>query len=100
MRVANLCLAIAGTIILLSSCKKEAAVITRAIVKDTVESAPPQLKGVTVNINANAVGYFAGIPAMYNETTKRYPLLIYISGLGHFGNGDSELPLLLSDGIP
>jgi predicted peptidase len=27
-------------------------------------------------------------------------LLLYIHGLGHFGNGEAELPLLLSDGIP
>lgn len=99
MRIANLLLSAAGMLVLFSSCHKD-AVEAKVVVKDTIETAPPQLKGFTINIGANAAGYFAGIPVHYSETNKRYPLLIYIHGLGHFGNGEAELPLLLSDGIP
>jgi predicted peptidase len=83
---------------LLFSCKKDYTSLL--LKKDTVEREPPVLKGFTQNIGSNVGGYFAGLPAHYSEGNKRYPLLLYIHGLGHFGNGEAELPLLLSDGIP
>jgi len=58
------------------------------------------LKGITKKVGNNVGGYFAGLPDNYSTDSKRYPLLLYIHGGGQFGNGDVDLPNLLSEGIP
>jgi len=58
------------------------------------------LKGISTNVGTNVGGYFAGLPDTYSGDLKRYPLLLYIHGGGQFGNGDVDLPNLLSEGIP
>jgi len=58
------------------------------------------LKGISTNVGSNVGGYFAGLPDAYSSDSKRYPLLLYIHGGGQFGNGEVDLPNLLSEGIP
>ena len=58
------------------------------------------LKGISTNVGTNVGGYFAGLPDAYSADSKRYPLLLYIHGGGQFGNGEVDLPNLLSEGIP
>lgn len=65
-----------------------------------IETAPPVFKPVTMKVNDVIGGFYQALPAMYNETTKRYPLLLFIHGGGQFGNGSYDLPLLLNEGIP
>ena len=96
MRRGVLCLLI--LIALSSSCKKT------YLGKPGEEPLPHQpfmiLKGITTNVGTNVGGYFAGLPDAYSSDFKRYPLLLYIHGGGQFGNGDVDLPNLLSEGVP
>jgi predicted peptidase len=82
------------------SCKKhnEAPPIP-ADVENAVETVPPVQKAVTFNVNANISGYYYSLPYYYNYTTKNYPLLLSLPGGGQLGNGTTDLPLLLNDGV-
>jgi predicted peptidase len=66
---------------------------------EVVETAPPVLQAVTSKVNEAIGGYYAGIPARYEQTTKKYPLLVFLPGGGQLGNGQIDLPLLLNDGV-
>lgn len=67
---------------------------------DIVETEPATLKPVTTNIGSNVGGYYEALPANYNKTTKKYPVMIYLHGSGQFGNGSSELDTVLNAGTP
>lgn len=79
------------------SCTKEAPGPTDP---NFIETEAPILTAVTKNVNAVVQGYYSGVPAHYHETNKKYPLLVFIHGGGQFGNGNSELPVLLNEAIP
>jgi predicted peptidase len=85
-------------IVLLFACKK--AYLDKPSPKPQVDPASMILKGFTAGIGANIGGYYAGIPGAYDHETNSYPLLLYMHGGGQFGNGDVDLPNLLSEGIP
>jgi hypothetical protein len=68
---------------------------------------------VTLNLHAQQVpksltastGLFIGFyeykPVDYNaDPTKKYPLIIFLHGIGERGNGTTELPMVLANGIP
>src|SRR5262245_28094486 len=90
--------------ILMVSCKKDNAeeekqptdpvdnniVETRAAVQTAVSGTP---------IGGSVSGYYQAVPWYYYATTKSYPLIISIPGGGQIGNGTSDLPLLLNDGL-
>lgn len=59
---------------------------------NVVETKPAIQKGITVNVNSNIGGYQQALPALYDSTTKRYPLLVFLHGIGELGNGASDLP--------
>lgn len=67
---------------------------------EPIETAPPVFKPVTLKVNDVVGGFYQALPAMYNESKKNYPLLLFIHGGGQFGNGSYDLPLLLNEGIP
>lgn len=67
---------------------------------EVFETAPPVFKPVIQKVNDLIGGYYQALPARYNETGKKYPLLLFIHGGGQFGNGSYDLPLLLNEGIP
>ena len=67
---------------------------------NVVETKSPVQKGITVNVNANIGGYMEALPALYDSTTKRYPLLLFIHGVGELGNGADQLPNVAGPGTP
>lgn len=83
---------------LLNACRKDAKP-TQADYNAIVETQPPVLKPVVKKVNEAIGGYYAGLPAYYNQTSKSYPLLIFLPGGGQTGDGQIDLPLLLNDGI-
>lgn len=83
---------------LLFACKKDDAGTPQQA--EQIETAPPVFKPVTLKVNDLIGGYYQALPAMYNETKKNYPLLLFIHGGGQYGNGSYDLPLLLNEGIP
>lgn len=64
-----------------------------------VETKSPIQKGITVNVNGNIGGFQQALPALYDSTTKRYPLLVFIHGTGEKGNGASDLPNVANIGV-
>lgn len=86
-----------------SSCKKEIAIpndntetptsTTSPGTKpdlDIAETQPPIEVSITGNITPNCGGYFKALPARYDSTTKKYPLLIFIHGQSALGNGSAD----------
>jgi len=45
----------------------------------------------TIAINSNVSGFYETLPALYHKTTKRYPLIVFIHGIGELGTGLSRL---------
>ncbi len=81
----------------LVACKKDAKQVVAP--NDIVETQPAIQKPVTVKIIDAIGGFYEALPVHYNETTKSYPLLIFIPGAGQFGNGALDLPFVLNDGV-
>lgn len=47
------------------------------------------------------IGFYEYKPVDYNANpTKKYPLIIFLHGIGERGNGTTELPMILANGIP
>lgn len=67
---------------------------------DIVETKAPIQKPVSVNVNANIGGYQEALPALYDSTSKKYPLLLFVHGVGELGNGTSELGSVTNVGTP
>lgn len=67
---------------------------------NVVESKPAIQKGVSVNVNGNIGGFMQALPARYDSTTKKYPLLVFIHGIGELGNGTSQLSNAAAVGTP
>ena len=80
------------------ACKKENAAIP--INNDIVETASPIQTAVTTSITANCGGFYKAIPARYDSTSKKYPLLVFLHGAGEVGNGSTDLPKILNNAIP
>lgn len=64
------------------------------------ETEPAVLVPVTQNVSTNIKGYYKALPARYHESNEKYPLIIYFHGGGQYGNGASDLPEVLVEGIP
>ena len=88
---------------ILTSCKKDivadeqASVNAEAISSDAIapndvlETALPVHTPRLIAINSNVSGYYETLPARYSLTTKKYPLIIFIHGIGELGTGLSRL---------
>ena len=80
------------------SCKKDVDEPTPPDDAEPVETQPAVLRPVTVEIGTNVKGYYEALPALYHETTRKYPLLIYFHGSGQIGNGSTDLDKVLREG--
>jgi predicted peptidase len=86
-------------VILVEGCKKNNAVPLAPPPNDLIETTPPFQKPYTININQYIGGYYEALPTHYQVTTKKYPLLIFLHGGGQVGDGATDLPLVLNDGV-
>lgn len=78
-----------------TSCKKDTGDNSKPAenpYNNVVETKPPIQKGITVHVNSNIGGYHQALPYLYDSTTKRYPLLVFIHGIGELGDGAAQLP--------
>jgi parallel beta-helix repeat protein len=48
----------------------------------------------------NSGGYYEYVPPSYAGSNESFPLLIFIHGIGELGNGRSQLPRVLRNGVP
>ncbi|HWB91949.1 MAG TPA: T9SS type A sorting domain-containing protein [Puia sp.] len=53
-----------------------------------------------VSTSANSNGFYEYLPAGYSSGAKKYPLLVFLNGIGELGNGGSDLPKVLDNGPP
>ena len=58
---------------------------------DVLETALPVHTPILYNINSNVAGYYETLPARYRLTTKKYPMILFIHGIGELGTGLSRL---------
>ena len=101
MTVKNLLFAAsAGILLLLSSCQKDLTVAPEESISasvssdatgDVIETVPPVWTSVVANVNSNVAGFWQGVPAKYNQTTKKYPLILFIHGIGELGTKLSRM---------
>jgi dienelactone hydrolase len=84
-----------------TSCKKDfiseedsingAVVSDNATANDVLETSPAIHTPRQVAINSNVSGFWESVPARYRLTTKRYPLIVFIHGIGELGSGLSRV---------
>lgn len=59
---------------------------------DTItETAYPIHTPRVITINSNCKGYYETLPSLYSKTTKRYPLIVFIHGIGELNRTLSAL---------
>ncbi|MEO5594393.1 MAG: PHB depolymerase family esterase [Chitinophagaceae bacterium] len=85
--------------IILAGCKKD-NISTAALADNQPETAPAVQTAVNVNVGARIGGFYRALPARYDSTTKKYPLLIFLHGVGELGNGSTDLSRVLSNAVP
>lgn len=56
------------------------------------------LTAKSIVIDTNCHGFYEWLPADYDTGNKRFPLLIFLHGMGELGNGNSELSKVLRNG--
>lgn len=66
---------------------------------DIVEQNAPALLNVSLRVNDSFGGYCIGLPEHYTQTTKTYPTIIFLHGLGQTGDGGADLQYITNDGI-
>jgi pimeloyl-ACP methyl ester carboxylesterase len=86
--------------LLFYSCKKHVEPVgsmhamsqsSNATADDVLETALPVHTPIIYTINSNVAGYYETLPARYPLTTKKYPLIVFIHGIGELGTGLSRL---------
>jgi predicted peptidase len=100
-------------VILFNSCQKdvgtqttepqsndEARMLSDQSLNTTVETKPPILYPILTKINANCLGHYVAAPALYKSTTKRYPMIVSISGQQELGTAGTDFNKVLLFGIP
>jgi predicted peptidase len=83
-----------------ASCKKETATEKGSVNNNLPETLPAVQSAVTADITPNLGGFYKALPARYDSTTKKYPLLVFIHGIGELGNGSTDLSKVLANGVP
>lgn len=64
-----------------------------------IETAPPVLTAVKKKINNSIGGFYQSLPSKYSERSDKYPLIIFVHGLGQVGNGTTDLSKVAEEAI-
>ena len=88
------------SLLILSACKKDSYTALLNVDDSVIETAPPNHKPVSVTVDENCAGYYETLPARYDSSTKKYPLILFVHGFGELGNGTSNLSKMLRAGLP
>lgn len=80
-----------------SACKKNLSIDSSSRVDNVVETALPVHSPVTAWVNDNCAGYYKAIPARYDSSDKKYPMILFLHGIGELG---TDLSKMLRAGLP
>lgn len=92
-------LIVLSAVIIFSACKKD-AVGTENEASNAPETEAAIQTAVSANITSNIGGFYKALPARYDSSSKKYPLMIFLHGAGEVGNGTSDLSKVLVNGVP
>jgi predicted esterase len=53
-----------------------------------------------ISTGPNSNGFYEYLPQGYSSGNTRYPLIVFLHGVGELGNGGSDLPTVLRNGPP
>ncbi|HYC27497.1 MAG TPA: PHB depolymerase family esterase, partial [Chitinophagaceae bacterium] len=62
------------------------------------ETSAPVLKTVTNDVSNNVSGVITGLPARYDSTSKSYPLLVFVHGMGQLSGARAKLNTVMELG--
>ena len=54
----------------------------------------------TISTGPNSNGFYEYLPQGYSSGSAKYPLIVFVHGIGELGNGGSDLPNVLRNGVP
>lgn len=69
------------------------------ILMSVLASGQQVAKGLTA-ANGTYIGFYQYTPTDYNPTGEKYPLIIFLHGMGERGNGTTDLPKVKNNAIP
>lgn len=75
------------------------ATVSASAQNNLIETTAPVVKAVTNSVGNNVSGYIAGLPARYDSTTKNYPLLVFVHGMGQLSGSNAKLSSILELGV-
>lgn len=87
----------AFALFIFTACKKNLSVDQKSETDYVVETAPPVHSAIKAYVNDNCAGYYEALPARYDSSTKKYPLILFIHGIGELG---TDLSKMLRAGLP
>lgn len=90
-------IACALSLFLFTACKKSLSIDQLSADDHVVETAPPVHTAVNAYVNGNCAGYYKALPARYDSSAKKYPLILFIHGIGELG---TDLSKMLRAGLP
>lgn len=100
-------LVIVGLAAVLVSCQKnvETPVATETAVDNVSDSSNIittfiNQKAIATNFCSGIGGYLESLPKEYSTSTKKYPLLLFIHGIGEMGNGTTDLWKVTRNSVP
>src|SRR3982751_5169806 len=97
----KLSLALILVLLSIGACKKGPKLVPKKEAANLiVETVPATLASKSTPINNVVPGYWVALPTLYDSTSKYYPLLISLHGGGQIGNGTTDLPKILLEGVP
>ena len=102
-------LASLAALAVLSSCRKELSNVKQSdtlsdkskkqsLQNDLPETTAPGFTAVQSSVSTNVAGYYLGLPARYDSTTKNYPLLVFIHGIGELASANKNLSAIVNLG--
>ena len=86
--------------IIFSSCKKDNSMSPALLADSVPETAPAVQTAVSATVSSRIGGFYQALPARYDSTTKKYPLLVFLHGIGELGNGTTDLSRVLVNAVP
>ncbi len=92
-------LCLCAATLVLTGCKKESLSATHPA-DNITETLPAIQTAVTAAVSSQIGGFYRALPAGYDATAKKYPLLVFLHGANETGNGTTDLSRLLADAVP